>query len=208
MRHTKKIWGTDVNKKNVVLLFNKTYRMNDTILNTGDDPVYSRKVLEMLTVANEYCLFLEKADDYTEEELLNFLQKIAPLIYLKSVLLPEIDVTDDTAVEHYVNEEQWEALFNLLYNKFGEKDQFYFVDLHEKSHNDPIKGSLAECYTDIYQDLKDFVLLYQNPLKTFKENAVKECKRLFESRYGYRIINAQAAIHCIQFPEDDREMIF
>lgn len=182
--------------------------MIDSVMNTGDDPVYSRKVLEMLTVANEYCLFLEKAEGYSVEELLSFLQKIAPLIYLKSVLLPDFEVADDTAVEHYVNEEQWETLFNVLHAKFGEKDQFYFVDLREKSHTDPVKGSLAECFTDVYQDLKDFVLLYQNPLRTFKENAVQECKRLFETRYGYSLINSQAAIHCIQFPEGENEIIF
>jgi hypothetical protein len=157
----------------------------------------------MLTVANEYCLFMEKAEDYTMEELLNFLQKISPLIYLKSALLPDVEVADEDAVEHYVSEEQWETLFNQLFNKFGEKDQFYFVDHQEKSHNDPIKGSLAESYTDIYQDLKDFLLLYQNPLKSFKENAVRECKRLFETRYGYRLINAQSAIHCIRYPEEN-----
>jgi hypothetical protein len=177
--------------------------MTEDKLPTGDDPVYSRKVLEMLTVANEYCLFLEKADEYSVEELLNFLQKIAPLIYLKSVLLPDVEVEDEDAVEHYVSEEQWEALFNILYNKFGGKDQFFFVDHHEKSHNDAIKGSLAESFTDIYQDLKDFLLLYQNPLRSFKENAVRECKRLFETRYGYRLINAQSAIHCLQYPEEN-----
>lgn len=168
-----------------------------------DDAVYSRKVLEMITVANEFCLFMEKADHYSMEELLNFLQKISPLIYLKSALLPDIEVEDDNAMEHYVTEEQWEYLFNVLYNKFGEKDQFFFVDLHEKSHNDAIKGSLAESFTDIYQDLKDFLLLYQKPMKAFKENAVNECKRLFSTRYGYRLVNAQAAIHCILYPEDN-----
>lgn len=177
--------------------------MNDTIINGGDDPVYSRKVLEMLTVANEFCLFMEKAEEYSEDELLNFLQKISPLIYLKSVLLPDIEVKDEDAVEHYVSEEQWAAMFNILYNKFGEKDQFHFVDLHEKSHNDPVKGSLAESFTDIYQDLKDFVLLYQKPMKAFKENAVNECKRMFETRYGYLLIIAQSAIHCIQYPDDN-----
>ena len=177
--------------------------MNDPLLNAGDDPVYSRKVLEMITVANEYCLFLEKAEDYSMDELLNFLQKISPLIYLKSALLPDMEVADEDAVEHYVSEEQWEALFNILYNKFGEKDLFFFIDHHERSHNDPVKGSLAESFTDIYQDLKDFILLYQNPLKAFKENAVVECKRLFASRYGYRLVNAQAAIHCIQYPEEN-----
>ena len=176
--------------------------MTSENLSISDDPVYSRKVLEMLTVANEYCMFLEKAEDYSMEELLNFLQKIAPLIYLKSALLPDVDVEDEDAVEHYVSEEQWEAMFNILYNKFGENDQFFFVDHHEKSHNDPVKGSLAESFTDIYQDLKDFLLLYQNPLKAFKENSVKECKRLFETRYGYRLINSQSAIHCILYPEE------
>jgi hypothetical protein len=191
-------------KKYVVLPFQlNLINMDSTIYNPGDDPVYSRKVLEMITVANEYCLFLEKAEEYSVEELFDFLQKISPLIYLKSALLPDIEVEDEDAVEHYVSEEQWESLFNMLYNKFGEKDHFYFVDHHEHSHNDPVKGSLAESFTDIYQDLKDFLLLYQKPLKSFKENAVRECKRLFATRYGYRLINAQSAIHCIQYPDED-----
>jgi hypothetical protein len=175
---------------------------NDNAPNT-EDPVYSRKVLEMITVANEYCLFMEKAEEYTAEELLGFLQKISPLIYLKSALLPDIEATDENALEHYVTEEQWEYLFNVLHTKFGEQDQFYFVDLQEKSHNDPIKGSLAESFTDIYQDLKDFLLLYQKPLKAFKENAVRECKRLFETRYGYILLKAQTAVHCMQYPEEN-----
>ncbi|MCX6305736.1 MAG: DUF5063 domain-containing protein [Bacteroidetes bacterium] len=181
--------------------------MKTKTANPEDDPLYSVKVLEMITVANEFCLFLEKAEAYDLQIMLNFLQKVTPLIYLKSSLLPDIEVTDEDAVEHYVTEEQWEAMFNLLYNKFGPADEFYFVDIHEKSHHDPVKGSLAECFTDVYQDMKDFLTLYQNPLRTFKENAVRECKRLFETRYGYKLINAQSAIHCVLYPADD-DMIF
>ena len=172
-----------------------------------DDPLYSRKVLEMVTIANEYCLFLEKAEEYSSGELLGFLQKVSPLICLKSALLPDVDITDEDAVEHYVSEEQWEYLFNVLHNKFGANDEFYFVDLHEKSHNDAIKASLAEAFTDTYQDLKDFLLLYQNPRRPFKENAVSECRRLFETRYGYRLIQAQAAIHCILYPDNESVII-
>ena len=174
----------------------------------SDDPVYSRTVLEMITLANEFCLFLDKAGEYSMDELLNFLQKISPLIYLKGSLLPEIEVTDEDATEHYVSEEQWETLFNLLHNKFGENDLFYYIDQHEKSHSDPVKGSLAECFTDIYQDLRDFLLLYQKPLKSFKENAVNDCKHLFETRFGYRLLIAQAAIHCLRFPGEQNEFIF
>jgi hypothetical protein len=173
-----------------------------------DDPLYSRKVLEMITVANEYCLFLEKAEEYSPDELLGFLQKVSPLIYLKAALLPDLTVEDEDAVEHYVTEQQWEELFNILHNKFGSRDEFFFVDLHEKSHNDPVKGSLAECYTDVYQDMKDFLILYQNPLRAFKENAVKDCKSMFESRFGYRLLKAQAAIHCLLYPEDEGPVMY
>jgi hypothetical protein len=170
-------------------------KMDELNENIPNEPVYSRNVLEMLTVANEFCRFLEKAEDYSKQELLNFLQKITPLLYIKAALLPPIEPEDEDAIEHYVTEEQWEQMFNTLRNKFGDNDIFYFIDNHEKSHTDPVRGSLAENFTDIYQDLKDFVLLYQKPFKTFKENAVKECRHLFETRYGYRMVNAHAALH-------------
>jgi len=48
------------------------------------------------------------------------------------------------------------------------------------------------------------VLLYQKPLTTFKQNAVMECKRLFASRYGFRIVNAQTAIHYLVYKEADQ----
>lgn len=184
--------------------------MTENVEATGlpDDPVYSRKVLEMITVANEYCLFLDKAEQYSVDELFEFLQKVTPLIYLKSALLPDVVVEDEDAVEHYVTEEEWESLFNTLYAKFGEQDAFFYVDHAEKSHSDPIKGSLAEAFTDTYQDMKDFLLLYQQSRKAFKENAVRECKRLFETRYGPRLTYALSAIHNLRYPQAGSEFFY
>jgi hypothetical protein len=168
------------------------------------DPVYSRTVLEMLTVANEYCLFLEKAENYERQEVLLFLQRICPLIYIKASLLPVVELTDEEAAEHFVTEEEWEGVFNTLHLKFGEDDLYYFIDPHERSHTDPVKASLAENFTDIYQDLKDFVLLYQKPRKASMEYAVYECKRLFETRYGFRLVRAHSALHYVLNKEGDK----
>lgn len=167
------------------------------------DEVYSRKVLEMITIANEYCLFLEKAEEYQTPEILGFLQKISPLIALKGSLLPEVNPEDEEAIEHYVTEEEWESIFNLLRGKFGSDDEFFFVDLRERSHHDPVKGSLAELFADVYQDMKDFLLLYQKPLRTFKENAVSECRRLYAVRYGYKLAIAQPVLHSLLYPEGE-----
>ena len=167
-----------------------------------DSPVAARSVLELLTVANDFCSFLEKAEEPGKNEVLIYLQRVLPLLYIKSSLLPEVDVEDPDATEHYVTESEWEEMFNLLQSKLGEDDLYYYIDLHEKSHQDPVRASIAENITDLYQDLKDFVLLYQKPLTTFKQNAVMECKRLFESRYGCRIVNAHTAIHYLLHKEE------
>ena len=174
---------------------------------TLTDPVYSKKVLELLTVANEFCLFLEKADAYNTVELMGFLQKVLPLIYLKTALLPDIQAEDEDAAEHYVTEEEWEQMFNTLRNKFGEDDIYQYIDHHEKSHSDPVRASISENIADIYQYLKDFILLYQKPLKTFKENAVRDCKHLFETRFGYRIVNCHAALHYLLFKENENPIL-
>jgi hypothetical protein len=182
--------------------------MSEPTTRDHSDPLYSRAVIEMVTVANEYCRFLDKAGEYSLAEVQSFLQKMIPLLYLKSSLLPEIEVTDEEAIEHYMTEEQWESIFNILRNLFGPHDEFYYIDLQERSHNDPIKASIAECLTDAYQDLIDFLLLYQKPLRTFKENAVAECLRYFQTRYGFRLISVQAALHAQLYGNSEQDVLF
>ena len=177
--------------------------MEDLPKNIYEEPVFSKKVLEMLTVANEYCLYLEKADEYKTKDVFEYLQKLIPLIYLKISLLPDIEVMDESGTEHYVTEEQWEHQFNTLRIKFGEDDIYYTLDSPGKGDHEPIKQSLAEGLTDIYQDMKDFVLLYQKPLKISKENAIRDCKHLFETRTGYRLVNTLKAIHYLLFKEGE-----
>jgi hypothetical protein len=168
------------------------------------DPLYSKQVIEMLTVSNEYCLFMEKADNVKKEEILKYLQKLLPILYLKASLLPDIPVSDENTAEHFVTEEQWEGLFNILREKFGKEDRYYFVDLNEKSNTDAVLASLSENLTDIYQDMKDFVLLYQKPLRSAQENAVRDCKELFQTRFGYRLVHAHQAIHYLLHPSGDQ----
>jgi hypothetical protein len=163
------------------------------------EPVYSKKVLEMLTVANEYCLYLEKAEDYTKEDILQYLQKLIPLVYLKASLLPDIEVADDSVAEHFVTEEQWETLFNTLRIKFGKDDIYYMIDREDLTEIKPFEASISENLSDIYQDLKDFILLYQKPLKISKENAVKDCRELFIKRTGFRLVNVHQAVHYLLY---------
>jgi hypothetical protein len=170
--------------------------------NKYNEPVYSKNVIEMLTVANDFCLFIEETDKYTKEDFLLYMQKICPLLYLKASLLPALNVEDETDNEHFVTEEQWQNVFDTLKQKFSSDDLYWYIDNYSDAKKKDIKhekSSLAEDFADIYQDLKDFVLLYQKNIKISKESAVCECKKLFETHWGYKIVNIQKVIHYLLY---------
>ncbi len=172
--------------------------------NIPEDPTISKPVLEMITVANEYCLFFEKAENYTTEDILTYFHKIAPLIYLKGSLLPATMVADDSAAERYVTEEQWEQIFKALRNHFKAADVYYVHD-----HNfDSSEASLADNMADIYQDMKDFIMLYQKNTAPARQNAVAQIRDLYKWRWGPATLSALGAIHNILFKEDINPGLF
>ncbi len=163
-----------------------------------EDITVSPAVLEMLTVANEYCLFYEKADDCTMQDILDYFQKIAPLMYLKGSLLPGVQVEDPGPGERFVTEEQWERIFKTLRDKFGKNDIYYTHD-----HNyDSVESSVSDNMADIYQDMKDFVMLYQKNTVIARQQAIILIRDLFRSRWGPALLNGLTAVHQTLFHED------
>jgi len=165
----------------------------------NDDPVYSRKVLEMITVAHEFCLFMEKSDDYPEKQIYSYLQKVLPLLYIKGSLLPDVTPEHEEFAERFVTEEEWENLFLILSKKFSTNDSFDIIPDDKIKAEGYERISLSECLADIYQDMKDFVILYQKSSHAAKENAVFQCAELFKSRWGRSITHCLNPIHKLNY---------
>jgi len=161
----------------------------------NDDVTLKKPILEMLTVANEFCYFFDRLALKPIEEVLEFIYRIGPLLYLKGSLMPDVEVEHPEANERFVTPEDWENLFYVLREKFGKKDEFWFNDPQYINANEPLKASLSESITDIYQDMKDFILLYQRNTHAARQNAISECRKLFGSHWGYRIASIMPKIH-------------
>jgi hypothetical protein len=170
--------------------------------------VYSKSVIEFITVAHEYCLFVEKAESYPKEDILEYMLKIIPLIYLKGALLPSIDEDLDELPERFVNEEHWEKAFGDLKTKLDIDDLYYDTTVNDRNEREVLQSSIAENLTDVYQDLKDFVMLYQKNTIAAKLNAVAECSHLFETNWGLKIISAHKAIHQLVHKANEEEEEF
>ncbi len=171
------------------------YRIMET--NGTEEAYRSNQVIELLTVANEYCLFLEKAQEYGKERLLDVVSKICPLLYLKGALLPSVASEDAAANERFVTQEQWQELFFVLNEILADDDLFWYAMRESDGQYVLVKASLAEHLADIYQDMKDFVLLYQKNMRASKENAASEIRLLFSSHWGIRITQLQRHVHAL-----------
>lgn len=173
--------------------------------NNEDHPVYARTILDFLTAANDYCYNVEQSPTKNPGAFLGYLQKILPLLYIKGSLLPDLEVTDPALTERIVTEEQWQDTFNILRMKFLTNDEFWFPENLETGKHEPKKLSLSELIADIYQDLKDFVVLYQKNSVLAKENAVNDVKDLFISNWGYKTIKALVRVHDLFIEKNKRD---
>jgi hypothetical protein len=165
------------------------------------EPVYSPFVLEFVAVAQKFCLFIEEIDNYNATEIFDYMHKALPLLYVRGSVLPEVKPEDYESNEKYVTEEQWLNNFNTLRRKLGDKDEYWFNE-NDNPLNELKKGSLSDGFSDIYQDMKDFVLLFQKPLRDAKKVAVWEMRELFQAHWGFRIVNLLKVLHYHLYSEN------
>jgi hypothetical protein len=160
------------------------------------DPVYSRNVVEFVAVANEYCKYAEHAGELKGDEMLRILQRLLPLLYLKASLLPALEPFFEDENEKFVTESDWYRINDAFKNKFGTANDY--LELYDEKYIEsetPVPSSLAENMADIYQDLKDFLLLYQTGTQEVMNDAIWECRLNFENIWGQKLVNALKAIH-------------
>ena len=165
-------------------------------MDTSSDPVYSRNVVEFVAVANEFCKYSEHASELKGDELLKILQRILPLMYLKASLLPQLEPFFEDGNEKFVTESDWIGINDTLKEKFGTADDYFEVfDDKINETEGPVVSSISENMADIYQDMKDFLLLYQTGTGEVMNDAVWECRMNFENFWGQKLVNSMRAIH-------------
>lgn len=161
-----------------------------------------KQVIEMITLANEFCTFIEEIEKYDKDYILIYLHRIFPILYLRGSLLPEVDEVEDEISERYVIEESWEYIFTTVQNILKNDNTYHVWD---KNLNEPIEQTLSENISDLYQDLKDFLFLYSRPATFAKINSIAMCSNLFKERWGAIISNALSYIHVVLYQKEKNE---
>ncbi|MCL2131004.1 MAG: DUF5063 domain-containing protein [Lentimicrobiaceae bacterium] len=147
---------------------------------------------DLFLVASQYCTFIENIASFSEEDVLDYLLKITPLLYLKANLIADFELEDNAAGEQFLTEEQYQLCYLRLREKLESVDFFEGFNFEE---NETVSYSLCEILTDTYQDLKDFLLLYAKNTLAAQENAVWLCRTHFVQHWGKKITALLPYLH-------------
>ena len=115
------------------------------------------------------------------------------LEYLRGITQGYVDKIDSLyTVNKVLKEENTE-----IKDKFEKINYFEAYDMLNLQN---LTFDLAELITDIYQDIKDFILLYQKNTFSAQENALLACRRNFYERWGKHITFLMPYLHQILYP--------
>lgn len=166
-------------------------------------PVYSRNTIEFVTVALEFCSFVETAGKFKSFDFTDKATKLLPLLYLKATLLSEIEETEDNELELTVTEDMYEMVRNQIAAILGERDSYLETFHQDMQYSDaPIAAFISENLADVYQDTGNFVSLFRQGNEEVMLEAVALCRGNFRKFWGQQLLNALKALHAIRYDEE------
>ena len=170
--------------------------------------IFDKNSIEFVTVAAEYCAFIERTKGADRKGFVDTALKILPLLYLKASLIPECETIGEDDLEVFVTEDDYEYVRCTIARVLGEKDDYLEVFLPDMAYSDtPIKKCISEDLADIYQDLKDFISVFQLGLNATMNDSLCVCKEHFAEFWGQRLVNTMRALHDVKYNSsaDDEE---
>jgi hypothetical protein len=168
-----------------------------------DHIVYSKNVIEFVTVAAETCLFLEHTSEFSREDFVQKSVKILPLLYLKAALIDIPASVLDDGIERFVTEEDYQFVHEQIEQMLGPDDSYLEVFHPDIAISDtPIAAFVSENLADIYQELKDFAANYQLADVDIMNDSLVECLEAFKEHWGQKLLNALRALHTLRYSEN------
>ncbi len=160
---------------------------------------YHKNVIEFVAVAAELCHFLENEAVLPRKEWVERMLRLLPLLYVKALLLPEAEMLNEEMPPIFVREEDYTRVANRIAEVMGEEDIYLDVFVDEMKYSDrPISAFVSENLADLYQDVRNFVSVYQFELTNQMQDALAICRENFILYWGQKLVNVLRPLHALK----------
>jgi hypothetical protein len=165
--------------------------------------IYSQEVLEFLKCSQNFCKWIEDSEISDSKSFVQQGLKILPNLYSWMISIPAIEPVFDEATEKFVTEEDWSVIYRKVTDTLGALNDYN--DIPERSEYDRselIIRKISEDISDIYQDIRDFLEVFRNSPEEIMNDALWECKTLFEDNWGEKLLRVSRAMHMVYIMND------
>lgn len=170
---------------------------------------HGKEVIGFAAVALEICRRLEHAASARRKDFIGAMLQLLPLLYLKSQTTLHFNNYGDVYLERSVTESDYDAVRNSVAAVMGGDDDYLDVFLDEMKYSDtPIHRTISEDMADIYQELRDFLNIYEQNFDESTAAALGELSDSFTERWGQTVVNVLRPLHEAMyngFPDNEEE---
>ncbi|MBQ8099233.1 MAG: DUF5063 domain-containing protein [Bacteroidaceae bacterium] len=174
-----------------------------------NEEIYSKDVIEFVTVATEFCVRAEQVSESQLQDFVPAMLKILPLLYLKAMILMDSVSPADEEAEQLVTEADYDFVRSNIAALLGSHDDYLDVFMEDMKYSDrPIRKTISEDLADIYQDLRNFVAVFRQGYDETMTIALGNLMEQFPHYWGQRIVSTQRALHDVMFQQEIEEDSF
>jgi len=166
------------------------------------DYLIAPQTKEFVKLCRKYFEYLDKLPDKKISDFWLMQLRLLPEIYSGVSHLPQIEARYSSDVEKFVTEREYNRIYINVVTFIGALDKFSdFSDLSHPGTMKVVNASLSEMLTDIYQELKDFELLYETGTLENMNDAIADCFDTFGQYWGVKLLTATRIIHVNLFQQ-------
>lgn len=169
--------------------------------------VFSKNTVEFVTVAAEYCAYIEQSEQRRKCDFVSTMLKLLPLLYLKASMMEPVEGDEEFLPEAFLSEADYEFVRLTLAGIMGDDDDYLdFNDENVRFNDEVMAKTVSEDLSDIYQALKNFVETYKLGMEEHMYEAVTAVHEAFDLYWGQDLVNAMRALHKVKnHPQDEEE---
>ncbi len=163
------------------------------------EPIYQTETLEFVTVATEFCAYLEQSQGREKSDFVSRMRKLLPLLYLKAQLLPSIEDADNFMPDEQVTEADYEYIRHIVADIMGDDDQYedatYGMEMQQTEQL--CWKTASENIADMYQPLRNFVAAYRLGVEACMETALWYVQEEFRNAWGTACVDSLRWLHYV-----------
>ena len=173
-------------------------RMQQT--NNNSKTIFAQGTIDFVTVAAEFCAYLEQSSDRSKEQFVDTMLKLLPFLYVKAHLVKRVESNGDFLPDDKVTEEDYNWIRNIIYSILGNDDDYEELVFDPNTQSDETKwSSISENLADMYQSLRNFVSAYQIGIEDCMHDALWLVMDQFELFWGKCLVDSLSRLHQVKY---------